>query len=51
MLSEGRPGVDNLFSLRDGMAALSISAVAFLFTAVVFGRKLHFYAMATVRSP
>ena len=25
MLSEGRPGVDNVFSLRDGRANLSVS--------------------------
>jgi hypothetical protein len=28
MLSEGRPGVDNVFSLRDGRANLSVSLLA-----------------------
>jgi ribonuclease P/MRP protein subunit RPP40 len=28
MLSEGRPGIDNLFSLRDGKASISIPSMA-----------------------
>ena len=51
MLSEGKPGVDNLFSLRDGRTAPSIPAVASLFTAMVYERAAHLYATGTVRRP